>query len=765
MPIIGKTYYCGDEGKLKVYDHATSIWTDKSISGSPTFYDVKADPTNPNEIILGGLGYLSRSVDSGTTLVTCTGNWSAYTPTIYRISYTNNNSIIYTAGMGGVAKSTDGGVSFNRLNSFTAVIGLQCLAIHFINDLVGIASQESKLYKTIDGGVSWLPLYTGNVIDSAFPNDYITSLHLSADASTIIVTTKRKIFRSTDGGLGFTMVQYFGTTVAAMGKSPKYTNLAWSSDNILIASAGNGNVLYSYNAGASWINTVGMIPPTTIDSKSGSTLFQGFTTSGAPVGFFNSDADETIYRLEQVNLTTFTASVSDTYEKSVLAMTSSVADVTCYVLTPCGQTGDILIASNTEFSSYLDGFVNIDGSCFYVTESEDCSNTIHVVYSNIISVANCAACDPPEPIYALRDCIALEQTQYTTEALTPGISGYIGQVLYIAGYPNTCWIVVEVSGDSPQAITILNNFGTCPDCASQLPGPPPVYELTNCLDPLDILYTYNSQFAEPAELEQVVKITQDTDPRSCWKVAEIPFDDQAISNLTIYVDEEGVLQIFKDCECCLPAPDPAPIKYTRVIPKPDRKFYQIQQSQCDITANIRFADGYYRLFKELKYGISNQCDGINLERLWIKKNLSDLAVINDPTACIITTPVVPVICPEPSGNPFIPPPPPITYTFTVGAYGVDPGTFGCTQCLDGSAPSGGANLCPQFNLVLDYNILDSLDPFSAYVFNYNGNCLWAIGFTIVAGSDPTFQTYTMTSANITSIVLEDGVLPCLLCGG
>ena len=34
MPLIGKTYYCGDEGKLKVYDHATSTWTNKAVSGS-----------------------------------------------------------------------------------------------------------------------------------------------------------------------------------------------------------------------------------------------------------------------------------------------------------------------------------------------------------------------------------------------------------------------------------------------------------------------------------------------------------------------------------------------------------------------------------------------------------------------------------------------------------------------------------------------------------------------------------------------------------
>jgi hypothetical protein len=288
-----------------------------------------------------------------------------------------------------------------------------------------------------------------------------------------------------------------------------------------------------------------------------------------------------------------------------------------------------------------------------------------------------------------------------------------------------------------------------------------LYILEDCLDPDTVPPIYS--FTDLASVVgKVVKL--EGDGNICRSVSTVVYDEQATQDVVILTNDADVPQIFDDCECCLPTPEPTPVKYTRVIPKPDRKFYQIQQSQCDIKANIRFADGYYRLFKQLKYGINNQCDGVNLERLWIRKNLSDLAMINDPTACTITTPVVPVICPEPSGNPFIPPPPPITYTFTVGAYGVDAGTFGCTECLDGSAPSGGADLCPQFNLVLDYNILDTIDPTAGYVFNYNGGCLWAIGFTILAGSDPAFQTYTMTSANITSVPL-DGASPCLACGG
>ena len=102
---------------------------------------------------------------------------------------------------------------------------------------------------------------------------------------------------------------------------------------------------------------------------------------------------------------------------------------------------------------------------------------------------------------------------------------------------------------------------------------------------------------------------------------------------------------YTDCACFL---GPEPVKYTRVIPKPDRHFYQVTQGQCDIDANIKFAEGYYRLFKELKHGIQNTCDNINFNKLWIKKNLSDLAVINDPTACTAVTPTPTVICPEPT---------------------------------------------------------------------------------------------------------------------
>jgi len=157
-----------------------------------------------------------------------------------------------------------------------------------------------------------------------------------------------------------------------------------------------------------------------------------------------------------------------------------------------------------------------------------------------------------------------------------------------------------------------------------------IYKLTNCQTNISI-YTGTNLYSY---LESVISIVEFP---GCWSVAYAP--------QRVQTQEVTLIEGYDDCECCL---EPVPEKYTRVIPKPDRHFYQVTQGQCDITANVRFGEGYYRLFKTLKYGIANACDNINLDKLWIRKNLSDLAVINDPTACIITTPVVPVICPEPS---------------------------------------------------------------------------------------------------------------------
>ncbi len=149
-----------------------------------------------------------------------------------------------------------------------------------------------------------------------------------------------------------------------------------------------------------------------------------------------------------------------------------------------------------------------------------------------------------------------------------------------------------------------------------------------------------------------------------------------------------------------------------------------------------------------------------MDKLWIGKELSDYAVINDPTACVITKPIEPVVCPEPQGNPFVPPP---TYIFRVGEINVGQGTLGCSTCLDGSLPGPGL-VCPAFNMVLTYNILADIELDANYVFSYNGGCVVTLGSFIFSGAEEGYETYTMTSENIVNagISPED---PCTSCAG
>lgn len=365
----------------------------------------------------------------------------------------------------------------------------------------------------------------------------------------------------------------------------------------------------------------------------------------------------------------------------------------------------------------------------------------------------------------LIDCNGVISDLYTTTGLTPGLASLIGgvSVVQLAEYPNTCFRVVSAIPPTVPALpyTIADVFSSstqvanCTACKAAIP----LYLLTDCLKVEDPIYSFTTELA--TALDKVVHIDGYED--ICWSVSTIVYDEQLTEDVTIAVNDKDVPQIFDDCECCLPTPPVAPVKYVRSEPKADRTFYKIAQSQCDITANIKFANAYYNIFKQIRYGIASNCE-VDEHKILLKKELSDLATLYDPTACVITPRPVPVVCPEPSGHPFVPPVPPPTYIFTVAAGGPNPGAFACTQCFDGSPAIDG--FCPQFNLILDYNIVDTIDPTYAYVFNYNGFCEWAIGFTIVAafGIDPAFPTYTMTSANITSLPIGDGsTSPCTLC--
>jgi hypothetical protein len=171
--------------------------------------------------------------------------------------------------------------------------------------------------------------------------------------------------------------------------------------------------------------------------------------------------------------------------------------------------------------------------------------------------------------------------------------------------------------------------------------------LTNC-------QTLSTLFVSGIDVSYIGSVITITEFPGCWTV----------SGIATAADEDVTfLNSFEDCTCCLgapypPPPDPFPVPgtspetlplpYSETIPLSPRLFYQVTQGECDINANIKFANGYYKLFLGLKNGYGNCCDNIDLDKLWIKKEQSDYSVMTDPNACATPVEVIPIICPEPS---------------------------------------------------------------------------------------------------------------------
>jgi len=162
-----------------------------------------------------------------------------------------------------------------------------------------------------------------------------------------------------------------------------------------------------------------------------------------------------------------------------------------------------------------------------------------------------------------------------------------------------------------------------------IPCPIPCYALTNCKSNQTILTSTNLW-------EYVNSVITIEEYSGCWQVS--------IGEGCVDEDPVTLISGYDDCLCCL---GPEPPKYTRILPAPNRVFYKMP-SQCDIRTNTQFANAYYKLFKNLKYGINSECD-INTEKILIKKELADLAATLYLPACGVITPEpVPIICPEPS---------------------------------------------------------------------------------------------------------------------
>lgn len=243
-------------------------------------------------------------------------------------------------------------------------------------------------------------------------------------------------------------------------------------------------------------------------------------------------------------------------------------------LLPCASSGETLVIglpctcdcicysviANAKDCYYIDCDGNFASTGILTGSAPPAGNEVKFcssVYPNLIGISfqypwtitntgDCVDGLCPVLCYVLEDCDGIEDPIYTNNT-SLGAYAIIGSVITIVGYPDTCWEVIDtVECDCAINVSVINSYIDCPTCKGT-----PKYKLTNCDDPLTIVYTTSDLSAYVGEV--IIRL----DCPGCWIVEEV---DLIPSDVVITVDTSYIgcaecartYYLLQDCTGLLP---------------------------------------------------------------------------------------------------------------------------------------------------------------------------------------------------------------------
>ena len=228
-------------------------------AGAAHVYTVEQSHSNPDVLYAGSANAgVWKSVDKGMSWLPLTPNMMIGTVKSLEIDYSNAD-IIYFGGGGQIYKSTDGGITWNP----TGDANFQSLNLT-VNDLVMSpvdsmklwAATSAGLFRTDNAGATWTMLFNATWQELEFqPGNPMVMYAIKQ------ITSRTEFYKSTDGGMTFTIRQG-GYPAAAAPDEQKRTEIAVTpaAPNIIyayatgVANGGSGlyGIYVSHDAGESW---------------------------------------------------------------------------------------------------------------------------------------------------------------------------------------------------------------------------------------------------------------------------------------------------------------------------------------------------------------------------------------------------------------------------------------------------------------------------------------------------------------------------------
>ena len=234
---------------------------------------VAVSPSNPQLILIGAAtGGIWRSTDGGTNFTSVSDGHVDLA--VGSVAFAPSNHSIVYAGMGdnnggylgtGVLKSTDGGVTWNRISSNTlpAPGRISRIAVDPNNENIVYAAQfasrtggtlfSSGFWRSMDGGVTWTKTVSGLPTDLLIHPTQAGTLYLAMNRIDGVTPSTGGVFKSVDSGQTWTRVYtspFASTSNIKIAVSPG----APSNLYVLVGSGSTARVEISSDEGTNWVN-------------------------------------------------------------------------------------------------------------------------------------------------------------------------------------------------------------------------------------------------------------------------------------------------------------------------------------------------------------------------------------------------------------------------------------------------------------------------------------------------------------------------------
>ena len=168
--------------------------------GQMNVYSLCQSISNPNILYAGGeTGGIYKSSDKGLSWNSVGNNLNNRSPTAIKIDPINETVVYFGDNAGVIYKTVDGGVSWEALFSVNEN-SIYAIDISPNNSNIVLIAGNKGLYRTNDGGESWVKIFDNTVYDIKFKTDKSDTVFLAKKNPSKNIT---EILKSSDGGENF----------------------------------------------------------------------------------------------------------------------------------------------------------------------------------------------------------------------------------------------------------------------------------------------------------------------------------------------------------------------------------------------------------------------------------------------------------------------------------------------------------------------------------------------------------------------------------